>query len=218
MKALISQLHYPVDVIGPGRRIGIWFQGCAIRCHGCISRTTWPADPQFEVDLDEVVNWIHSLSDMQVDGVTISGGEPFDQPAAFAQLLDAIHAWRASQHRVIDILAYSGRSFTELQADFSQVLSRIDAVVAEPFIDGELTELPLRGSANQQVVPLTPLGRERYTGDALASLATQRRQVQLEVADGEMRMIGIPEQGLMRRIQSHAAAEGVTLRRRSWLK
>lgn len=218
MKALISQLHYPVDVLGPGRRIGIWFQGCTIRCFGCISRNTWPSDTRFEVDLRDVLGWVDSLSHKQVDGVTISGGEPFDQPVALMRLLDGLYAWRASQSREIDILAYSGRTYTELQADFSGVLSRIDAVVAEPFIDGEPTDLPLRGSANQRVVPLTPLAHERYSGAALDSLATQRRQVQLEVADGEMRMIGIPEQGLMRRIQAQAAAEGVTLGSRSWLK
>lgn len=218
MKALISQLHYPVDVIGSGRRIGIWFQGCTIRCFGCISRNTWPADPRLEVDLRDVFGWIDSLSDKQVDGVTISGGEPFDQPAALTQLLDGLHDWRASQPRAIDILAYSGRPYTDLRAHFSDVLSRIDAVVAEPFIDGEPTDLPLRGSANQQIVPLTTLGHDRYTGAALDSLAAQRRQVQLEVADGEMRMIGIPEQDLMRRIHAQAAAEGVILRRRSWLK
>lgn len=218
MKVLISQMHYPVNVIGPGRRIGIWFQGCSIGCFGCISRNTWPADPRFEVELVDVLSWVDSLSEYEVDGITLSGGEPFDQPDALTHLVAGLHRWRTSQARAIDILAYSGRPYAELQADFSPALAHIDAVVTGPYIDGEPTDLPLRGSANQQVVPLTPLGQDRYTGAALASLATQRRQVQLEVADNELRMIGIPEQGLMRRIQSQAAAEGVVLGNRSWLK
>lgn len=217
MKVLISQVHYPVEVIGPGRRIGIWFQGCTIRCFGCISRSTWPEDSNYVVNLADVLDWVDSLSGSHVDGVTISGGEPFDQRAALTGLLDGLHEWRAAQPRPIDILAYSGRPYAELEADFCDVLARIDAIVAEPYIDGQPTDLPLRGSANQVVVPLTPLGQERYTGAALDALARQRRQVQLEVADGEMQMIGIPEQGLMRRIQAQAAAEGIALRRRSWL-
>ena len=37
----LSRLHFPVTTLGPGRRIGIWFQGCSIRCPGCISADTW---------------------------------------------------------------------------------------------------------------------------------------------------------------------------------
>ena len=37
----ISRLHFPVTTLGPGHRIGIWFQGCSIRCEGCLSMDTW---------------------------------------------------------------------------------------------------------------------------------------------------------------------------------
>lgn len=41
MRMILSRLHFPVTTLGPGRRIGVWFQGCSIRCAGCISRDTW---------------------------------------------------------------------------------------------------------------------------------------------------------------------------------
>ena len=39
----LNRLHWPVTVLGPGRRVGIWMQGCSIGCRGCVSRDTWPA-------------------------------------------------------------------------------------------------------------------------------------------------------------------------------
>ena len=45
MKIAINKAHFPVTVLGPGRRIGIWLQGCSIHCKGCVSQDTWAADP-----------------------------------------------------------------------------------------------------------------------------------------------------------------------------
>lgn len=217
MKVLINKLHFPVEVLGPGRRVGIWMQGCTIRCFGCISRDTWAADARFAVDIDEVLQWIASLPTGAVDGITISGGEPFDQPDALRQLLDGLHVWREAQAVDIDLLAYSGRAEDELRRDFGDILGKLDAVVPEPFVQGEPTTLPLRGSANQDVVVLSELGTERYTGDALDNLAAQRQRVQLEVDEESVWMIGIPQQGVMRRVQRQAADAGIAMRRPSWL-
>ena len=82
----LSRIHFPVTTLGPGRRIGIWFQGCSIRCPGCISMDTW-APGRGITTIDEVVSaiaqWIPTA-----DGITISGGEPFDQPVALIELLE----------------------------------------------------------------------------------------------------------------------------------
>ena len=83
MKIALSRIHYPVRTLGPGARIGVWFQGCAIRCPGCVSMDTW-AVGQHVTTLDEVKEGL--LPFLASDGVTISGGEPFDQPEA---LLDS---------------------------------------------------------------------------------------------------------------------------------
>src|SRR3546814_9784731 len=44
MRIAVSRLHFPVTALGPGRRIGLWLQGCSIRCPGCISVDTWAHD------------------------------------------------------------------------------------------------------------------------------------------------------------------------------
>ena len=46
MNILVNKAHYPVSVLGHGKRIGIWLQGCSIRCRSCCSLDTW----EFEAD------------------------------------------------------------------------------------------------------------------------------------------------------------------------
>ncbi|HSV19446.1 MAG TPA: 4Fe-4S cluster-binding domain-containing protein, partial [Casimicrobiaceae bacterium] len=41
----LNKAHWPVTVLGPGKRIGLWLQGCSIHCPGCVSQDTWSADP-----------------------------------------------------------------------------------------------------------------------------------------------------------------------------
>ena len=54
MLIAINKAHYPVTVLGPGQRIGIWFQGCRIHCPGCVSQDTWAADPGKRMPLHEL--------------------------------------------------------------------------------------------------------------------------------------------------------------------
>ena len=217
MTLLLNKAHFPVEVLGHGRRVGLWLQGCTIRCFGCISRDTWVADPNTAIEVDEVIAWISALPAGQVDGITISGGEPFDQSEALGDLLAAIDVWRVTQPQSIDVLCYSGRHIAQLKSDFAPLLARLDAVVPEPFVQGAPTILPLRGSANQSIVPLSPLGIARYSGDALDALAAQRERIQVEVDGDTIWFIGIPEQGVMTQVRKQASDAGITIRRPSWL-
>ena len=218
MRLLLNKAHFPVTVLGPGTRVGLWFQGCTIRCRGCISRDTWTAADASAVEVESVLEWVRSLPSDRVDGVTISGGEPFDQPAALAALLTGLREWRESEPRPVDLLAYSGRAWAALQETFPEVLAMLDAVVPEPFVQGAPTDAPLRGSANQLVVALSDLGRERYSANGDDDvLGAQRARIQVEVDDQSVWFIGIPRQGDMRRMTQQAAAAGIGLRRTSWL-
>jgi anaerobic ribonucleoside-triphosphate reductase activating protein len=165
---LLSRAHYPVTVLGPGTRAGIWTQGCTIRCPGCLSRDTWPADAATAVPVAAVLGWLAALP--AVDGVTISGGEPFQQPRALRELLYGIADWRAD--RSIDILVYSGYAYSRLRrsAWSRELLEMCDAVVAGPYLARRAATADRRapaprGSANQRLVPLSPLGRRRYARD-----------------------------------------------------
>ena len=103
----VSRTHHPVTVLGHGTRIGVWVQGCTIGCDGCISRDTWPADGGTAVTVDTIVGWLDGLAGA-LDGLTVSGGEPFQQPDALAALLSAVRAWARSRSDPCALLGYAG--------------------------------------------------------------------------------------------------------------
>ena len=212
----LNKAHWPVTVLGPGRRIGLWVQGCSIHCPGCVSQDTWPREPAKAIAVQDLVAWCRRTAGDALDGVTISGGEPFEQPEALAALLRALDAWRRRARLDFDLLCYSGYPLRALERDHAPILALLDAVIPEPYVD----RLPLtrvwRGSSNQPLVPLSARGRARYAAfvDAPADAAGKKMQVSVE--GGRVWMIGIPERGDMARVEALCASRGLTLEKVSW--
>ncbi|GAA2603925.1 4Fe-4S single cluster domain-containing protein [Actinomadura fulvescens] len=243
---LLAKAHYPVTTLGPGNRAGIWMQGCTLHCPGCLSRDTWEADPATAVPVEAVLGWLASLPG-PVDGVTISGGEPFQQPAALAALVTGIRMWRDDPAREtpetagpgqggdilpLDILVYSGYVYTRLSRDSEarEILDMCDAVITGPYVDrlnpggrhpggGSLL---WRGSANQRIVPLSPLGLRRYGAVADGDMAKEDAgpRVQVSVDEGpegrRVYYIGIPRRGDMDHLTSTLDRAGVRAGDVSW--
>ena len=213
----LNKAHWPVTVLGPGRRIGLWVQGCSIHCPGCVSQDTWPTDPQKTIVVHELIAWCKRVSGGGPDGVTISGGEPFEQAAGLTALLKEFHRWRRTAGLDFDILCYSGFPLKTLERKHPKTLALLDAIVPEPYVD----KLPLghvwRGSANQPLVPLSERGRARYAQyvDAPAETAGGKR-MQTAIEGGRIWMIGIPERGDMARVEALCASRGLTLEKVSW--
>lgn len=208
---LLAKAHYPVTTLGPGRRAGIWTQGCTIGCPGCLSRDTWEADPNAALPVASVLGWLRSLDPL--DGVTISGGEPFQQPSALRELLLGIRGWAPSG---VDVLIYSGYVASRLRRSFGGLLELCDAIVAGPYIErlNPTDGGPLwRGSANQRIIPLSDLGRKRYR-DAERGDATPHMQVSVE--DNRIFYIGIPRRGDMERLTERLSLSGVHAGEVSW--
>ena len=57
MKLQLNKAHFPVTALGPGRRIGIWVQGCSIQCPGCVSLDTWKPDRSKAIEVDALIAW-----------------------------------------------------------------------------------------------------------------------------------------------------------------
>ncbi|KAF0845281.1 4Fe-4S cluster-binding domain-containing protein [Nocardia caishijiensis] len=213
---LLSRLHHPVRNLGFGVRAGIWFQGCTVYCRGCIARDTWPFDPDRTYAIAGVLDWLTALPAEQVDGVTISGGEPTDQPAALAALLAGIHAWRGE--RDIDVLLYSGRDTAFLAEEFGWLAATVDVLVSEPYLLDRADGCALRGSRNQIVQTFSELGARRYP---LASLeddyGPQRNHVSVAVDNGSIWTVGIPLPGDMAAFRTRMTELGIETKRTSWL-
>ena len=147
---------YKTDSIvdGPGIRLAIFVQGCSHHCPGCHNPETHDPSGGYDVSVSRLVELIgHSSSG--IDGVTISGGEPFEQAAPVAALAAEIVKCG------LDLVVYSGYTFEELlvksidDQDITLLLEAGRLLVDGPFIlqEQDLT-LPYRGSHNQRLIDL----------------------------------------------------------------
>ncbi|MFB6892958.1 4Fe-4S cluster-binding domain-containing protein [Kitasatospora sp. NPDC056327] len=212
----VAQVHRPVTSLGPGRRLGVWFQGCTLACPGCMSRHTWDGTGGRELSIERFAAlWRRALAD-GLDGLTVSGGEPLEQPAALGALLAAADEERRRAGATADLLVYTGWEPEELAADpaTAAALDGADAVITGRYRAGEPTRLAWRGSANQRLETRTALGRERYA--PFLEHRPERPELQVHVSEGEVRVIGVPRPGDLGRIERDLVRRGVTLRETSW--
>lgn len=216
VKIQVNKAHYPVTVLGPGRRIGIWLQGCKIRCKGCVSMDTWEPDPARAIPVADLLAWCRRTAGADLDGITISGGEPFDQPGALRALLNGLHAWRRQYRMDFDILCYSGYPLKMLEHKHQRLLALLDAVIPEPYADSQPLGKVWRGSANQPLVPLSELGKTRYGTFLDESVARQGKRMQVAVEGQRVWMIGIPDRGDMAAVEELCRGRGLSLGQVSW--
>ena len=213
----INRLHWPVNVLGPGRRVGIWVQGCSIECPGCVSRDTWPAlDPRDRIATPELIDRINALIDSSpagpIDGVTVTGGEPFDQAGALEHLLTSLRGWLDQRGAPsADLLVYTGYDEPDARRLAPQAFELADAVIVGPY---RASEPGSRwwGSGNQRLVLRDKQQSARYEAANLEAPA----ELQIAVEGGQVFAIGIPSRRTLARIESRLADSGIRLGGVSW--
>ena len=204
----LNQVVYPVTALGPGIRLGIWFQGCTLECGGCMAKDTWDPAGGHDVTVQNLVDITERYLRSRLDGVTISGGEPFQQPEALFNLLTSLVELRHSTGSVFDILAYSGFRRAHLDERFAHLIASLDALVAEPFVASSPSTGVWRGSGNQEIVPLTDLGMSRYSPAALADV---QPSLQVDATDGKFSLIGVPLRGDLEGMADRLSDAGIEL-------
>ena len=138
---------------GPGARFVVWLQGCTLGCPGCFNPGTHDAGGGRAVEIDDIAAQLARTSG--IEGLTLSGGEPLQQPEAAAALL------RAARAHDLSTLVFSGYTIEEIRAlpGGPAVLAELDVLVDGRYVAGERLGAGLRGSANQRIQLLTA----RYT-------------------------------------------------------
>ena len=134
---------------GPGARFVVWMQGCTLGCPGCFNPTTHDAAGGNEVAVDDVIAQLAATRD--IEGLTLSGGEPMQQPEAAVALL------AAARKLGLSTLMFSGYTLDELRA--SDALWHLDVLIDGRYVSTDRLASGLRGSANQRIHLLT----DRYT-------------------------------------------------------
>lgn len=176
------------SVLGPGKRFAIWVQGCNKRCNGCIAPDAWNVNGGYEKDVAELAEEIINTPD--IEGITISGGEPFLQQDALCDLIKLV-----KEQKNLGIIVYTGMLYEE-------VAETVLASVCDIIIDGEYVEeqndnKSLRGSSNQRVIATS----ERYA-EVIGSLYSQNgRKVEMIVNDGTSCLVGIPSKSIMNMVK-----------------
>lgn len=104
---------------GPGNRLVIWVQGCKFNCKGCFNPETHPYTKEHLMDVVDLAKMINE--DAQIEGITISGGEPLDYPKQIQSLLSSL------EHRITTII-YSGYHYEDVVSDedLMKVVKRAD--------------------------------------------------------------------------------------------
>ena len=205
LKVGISRVHFPVTTLGPGKRLGIWFQGCSLRCEGCISLDTW-ATAKTLIPIDQLMMALSSYLPL-VDGITISGGEPFDQ---FDALLAIVAQLREKTE--VDILLYTGYSIEDIPDQLQQIKPYIDVLISDPFQRQTSQTLRLRGSDNQRLHCFTSQAKEKYA--YYQQVVTTNDNV-LDVmfdAEGVVWFAGIPKRDDFIKLQTILKQQGHQLK------
>ena len=148
---------------GPGTRSALWVQGCTIRCPGCFNPHLWGVRGGRMTAPERIAADIP----LDVEGLTLLGGEPFEQPGALAELARLVRA------RGQTVMTFTGYELDELRSAASpavaDLLNHTDLLVDGRFeVDRLDTARPWVGSTNQRFHALT----DRYAGlvDRLAAL------------------------------------------------
>ena len=130
-------------VNGYGLRFVVFLQGCGHHCPGCQNPETWDFEGGYEESIKQIAaNYKHHGH--LLDGITLSGGDPFYQEAECLKLLDLLPEGT-------NVWIYTGYTYEEIKD--RPLAKRADVIVDGPYIEALRTEtLPYRGSKNQRII------------------------------------------------------------------
>jgi len=150
------------EVNGPGSRAVVWVQGCSRACGGCFNPASWEFEINQLVSIETVVELV--LSEPSHEGVTFSGGEPFWQASALAEV-----ARRVKAHG-LNVMSFSGFTLEELQSDRApagahELLQELDILIDGPYLESQAINDPTSpvSSRNQKVRVFNEAMRDRLT-------------------------------------------------------
>ncbi len=188
------------DILGPGIRAVVWVQGCSLHCDGCIAPETWSKESGSLVDPHVLAETI--LKNETIEGITVSGGEPTEQPYAVAELLACMKL--AGKNTWV----YSGHTLDELVAkndpDLDRMLAFTDVLVDGRFDKMSAGIYTYRGSENQRILHLQDLGQ--------MDDSDVKEQSRLEITldkDGQMVVVGVPPPEFLNKLKDALSRRGV---------
>jgi anaerobic ribonucleoside-triphosphate reductase activating protein len=203
----LNQIQYPVHNLGEGVRLGIWLQGCTLGCKGCVSKSLWNAGGGKAVDVLALALQIEQVQG-HFDGITITGGEPFQQYASLMALCIFL-----KKRTDLSVWIYTGYYLEELEGMFPDklYLRCVDVLVDGRYEQSLHSDDNARGSTNQSIYAIKNGQAERWGDYAPTS------QWGLTVTDDfGVHLTGIPKEGELQDIEQQLESLGVAIKFSKW--
>jgi anaerobic ribonucleoside-triphosphate reductase activating protein len=186
----LNKIQYPIYNLGPGKRLGIWVQGCSIHCKGCINKSLWNNEKGKKLPVLAVYEIVNQLCETY-DGITITGGEPFEQ---YPQLMAFCMLLKRKTN--LNILCYSGYYLSELEIKFPDktFYKCLDFLVDGRYEQKKPTDNSIKGSENQDIYTFSE-------GKAVKiELENSSKKWSIKCEDDLIYMAGVPKQIAMIRL------------------
>lgn len=183
----IAHTENNTTLLGPYNRFAIWVHGCCFECPDCLADNT-KKGPFATVPISTLVDQVLTSN---VEGITISGGEPFLQADVLNEFVLELR-----KKKDVGVIVYSGFTIEQLKMDLTKsgFLSNIDIL-----IDGQYKKelddgRPYIGSANQRLFYLTDrykeIGKEYYSGS--------KRKAEIKLTADQAILIGVPSANMLK--------------------
>jgi anaerobic ribonucleoside-triphosphate reductase activating protein len=193
-------------VAGPGRRCVIWVAGCHRRCPGCFQPHFFSFESGERISVEKLAARVLETSD--IEGISLSGGEPFEQSWALAKFCQIIKA-----HSSLSILAYSGYRYENLANDESRqvLLKYLDILIDGEFRQEMAGNFRWRGSANQRIFQRPGADFPLMPEESRPVNSTQ--EIQINISDKGVSIMGFPDADFQKTLSQKLALRGIILKR-----
>lgn len=199
----VDRIKNCTEVLGPGKRFAVWFHGCRRNCHGCIAAEMNASSDYECYTPEQLLERVRNVS--EVEGITVSGGEPFDQPREELEFF--LHG--VVSHG-LNVMAYTGYLREELENDVQaqRLLRHVDILIDGPYRESEDHGELWRGSGNQRVHFLT----DRYRDLEGSVMKRKGRPLEVELGtDRSFAFSGVPPRGFREKLRSALAERQMEL-------
>ena len=184
LSVYVADLNEYTDLEGPGYRIAIWFAGCSIRCKSCCNPHLFERNSNQKMSLENLITTLERtiFRYPDLEGISLLGGEPLDQPNAVYEIL------KFTNSKGLSSMLYTGFTLDQIKnSEFSRILDELDLLVDGPYVASK-KEFNRRwiGSSNQNLYFLS----DRYNPGM--DCFDKSNELELRLKNGELKIYGFP--------------------------
>lgn len=166
-------------VNGPGKRFTLWTQGCSKGCVNCFNPETWNNKNNIVLSTSEIFEMI---KDFELEGVTITGGDPFEQEEELLELLILISSLSLSK----GVIVFTGFTYDEIRENKirEKCCDYIDVLIDGRYEDNNRVTDCFKGSSNQNIIYFSSKIKEEEL--------IMDQEVEVSLSDGIISVTGFP--------------------------